>query len=92
MITAVANMETAYTDAAGRAPDATGCAAGDISGRTIAPGVYKWSTGVSVLTADLTLSGSSTHIWIFQMSGNLLLAAGRQVVLSGGARASNVFW
>ena len=63
-----------------------------LSGLTIAPGVYKWSTGVSVLTADVTLSGSSTDVWIFQMSGNLLLAAGRQVVLSGGAQASNVFW
>jgi hypothetical protein len=92
MTTAVANMETAYTDAAGRAPNATGLGAGDISGLSFAPGVYKWSTDVSILTGDVTLSGSSTDIWIFQMSGDLLVAAGRQVVLSGGAQASNVFW
>jgi len=91
MTTAISNMQTAYTDAAGRAPDATGLYAGNLSGRTLAPGVYKWSTGV-LLTSNLTLAGSATDIWIFQISGNLTLSSGAKVLLSGGAQAKNIFW
>ncbi|MFA6472371.1 MAG: ice-binding family protein, partial [Candidatus Latescibacterota bacterium] len=49
MTTAVSNMETAYTDAAGRTlPDATELGAGDITSMTLAPGLYKWGTGVLI--------------------------------------------
>ena len=54
LTTSIANMETAYTDAAGRAPDYTELYAGNLSGRTLLPGVYKWSTGVLV-TSNVTL-------------------------------------
>src|SRR3989344_6599332 len=54
MTTAISNMETAYTDAAGRAPDSTELGAGNIGGLTLAPGVYKWGTGVTIPT-DVTL-------------------------------------
>jgi hypothetical protein len=91
LTTAVSNMQTAYTNAAGRAPNATGLYAGDLSGRTLAPGVYKWSTNV-LLNTTLTLNGTSTDIWIFQISGNLTLGSGAQIVLSGGAKAANIFW
>jgi len=40
---AVSAMETAFTDAAGRAAGVTELGAGDIGGRTLAPGVYKWA-------------------------------------------------
>ena len=56
MTTAVSNMETAFTDAAGRtSPDFTELGAGDISGMTLAPGLYKWGTGV-LITSGVTLS------------------------------------
>ena len=43
MTTAVSDMETAYTDAAGRTlPDYTEIGAGNIGGMTLAPGLYKW--------------------------------------------------
>jgi len=49
MTTAVSDMETAYIDAQGRTlPDATELGAGDISGMTLAPGLYKWGTGVII--------------------------------------------
>jgi hypothetical protein len=92
MTTAISNMEAAYTDAAGRAPNVTELGSGDISGLTLAPGVYKWSTGVSVLTGDVTLAGSPTDVWIFEVAGNLLVASDKHVFLSGGAQARNVFW
>lgn len=91
LTTSVSNMETAYTDAAGRAPDFTELYAGNLSGKTLLPGVYKWSTGV-LITSNVTLSGPSTGVWIFQISGNLTLGSGAKVLLAGGAQAANVFW
>ncbi|MFZ2914811.1 MAG: ice-binding family protein [Rectinemataceae bacterium] len=92
MTTAISNMETAYTDAAGRTlPDSTDLGAGDISGLTIAPGLYKWGTGVSINT-DVTLSGGANDVWIFQISENLVMAGAKSVILSGGALPKNIFW
>jgi hypothetical protein len=91
LTTAISNMETAYTDAAGRAPNFTELYAGDISGQTLAPGVYKWGTGVLIAT-DVTLAGPSSAVWIFQIAGDLTVSSGVQVLLSGGAQAGNIFW
>lgn len=94
MVTAVGDMETAFTDAAGRAiPDGTELYAGNLSGQTFEPGLYKWSTIVQVDPATtVTLSGGANDVWIFQISGDLLLESGASVTLSGGAQAKNVFW
>jgi len=68
LTTAVANMQTAYTNAAGRTnPNFTNLGAGHIGGLTLVPGLYKWTTGVSI-ASDVTLSGSATDVWIFQIS------------------------
>jgi hypothetical protein len=91
MTTAVSDMQAAYTDGAGRAPDATELGAGNIGGMTIAPGVYKWSTGVTIPT-DVTLSGSSNAVWIFEIAQNLDVSTGTHVILSSGAQAKNVYW
>ncbi len=91
--TAVGDMETAYTDAAGRTlPNYTELYAGDVTGQTLTPGLYKWGTGVLVSAAGVTISGSATDVWIFQIAQNLTVANGAIVTLSGGALASNVFW
>ena len=93
MTTAISDMQTAYTDAAGRTlPDSTEMGAGDITGRTITHGLYKWSTGVLVSSGGVTISGNANDIWIFQIAGNLNLANSAIVTLSGGASASNIFW
>lgn len=85
-------METAYTDAATRTgPNTTELGAGNIGGLTIAPGLHKWSTGVTIPT-NVTLSGDANDVWIFQISGNLSINSATSVVLSGGAQAKNVFW
>jgi formylmethanofuran dehydrogenase subunit C len=91
MTTAVSAMEAAYTDAAGRAPDVTELGAGNIGGMTLAPGVYKWSTGVTIPT-DVTLAGNSNDVWIFEIAQNLVISSGKHVTLSGGAQAKNVYW
>ena len=91
MTTAVSDMETAYTDAAGRAADFTELGAGNIGGMTIGAGVYKWGTGVTIPT-DVTLSGGAGDVWIFQIAGTLDISSARMVILSGGAQANNIFW
>jgi hypothetical protein len=89
---AVLDMEAAYTDAAGRTdPDETELGAGDIGGLTLVPGLYKWSSGVTIPT-DVTLSGGANDVWIFQIAGTLDISSGKKVVLSGDAQAKNIFW
>lgn len=92
MTAAISSMETAYTDAAGRAiPTATELGAGDISGLTIVPGLYKWGTGV-VINTNVTLNGGPNDVWIFQISQGLTMADGAGIILAGGAQAKNIFW
>jgi uncharacterized protein (TIGR03437 family) len=91
--TAILDMQTAYTDAAGRTtPDFTELGAGNITGRTLAPGLYKWSTDVLVSGAGVTLSGGPNAVWIFQIAGDVLLSSNAHINLAGGARANNIFW
>jgi hypothetical protein len=91
LTTAIGDMQLAFTDAAGRAPGVTELGAGEIGGRTLAPGVYKWGTGVSI-TSDVTLSGGATGVWIFQIAQDLTVSSAAKVVLAGGALSKNVFW
>jgi len=88
---AIGDMQLAFTDAAGRVPSVTELGAGNIGGMTLAPGVYKWGTGVLVPT-DVTLNGPATAVWIFQIAQDLTMASGAKIVLAGGALPKNVFW
>ena len=89
---AVHAMQHAYTDAAGRTlPDFINLGAGNIGGLTLIPGLYKWGTSVRIPT-DITISGASDDVWIFQIAGNLKLSNAIAVHLSGGAQAKNIFW
>jgi Ice-binding-like len=91
MTKAVGDMETAYTDAASRAPDVMELGAGNIGGMTLPPGVYKWGTGLLIPT-NVTLAGNATDVWIFQISKNLTMASNTKVVLAGGAHPKNIVW
>ncbi|MDP1832938.1 MAG: ice-binding family protein [Geothrix sp.] len=91
LTTAVGDMQTAFTDAAGRAPDVTELGAGNIGGMTLAPKVYKWGTSLLIPT-DVTLNGSATDVWIFQIAQNLTMSSAAKVLLTGGALPKNVFW
>jgi hypothetical protein len=88
---AIADMQLAFTDAAGRAPGVTELGAGNVGGMTLVPGVYKWGTGLLIPT-DVTLSGGATAVWIFQIGQDLTISSGAKIVLAGGAMAKNVFW
>jgi hypothetical protein len=93
---AVLDMQTAYTDAAGR-PNADttriNVGAGDISGLTLTPGVYTFQVGIS-FSADIYFDadGDSDAVFLLQTTGNLIQAANINVILQGGARAENIYW
>ncbi|SDJ84702.1 Protein of unknown function [Cryobacterium psychrotolerans] len=92
LTTAVGDMGIAYTDAAGRVnPDFVNLGAGEIGGRTLVPGLYKWSTDVSI-SNDVKLSGGPDDVFVFQVSGNIDQAPAKNVTLVGGIQAKNVFW
>jgi len=90
--TAVGDLQIADDDLSGRLnPDFLDLDSGDISGKTLTPGLYKWNDGVT-MTSDVTLSGGPNDVWIFQVSGVLYIGSNVKVILSGGAQAKNVFW
>ena len=91
MTMAVADMQSAFADAAAREPGATEVGGGSIGGQVLAPGVYKWNTGVLIPT-DLTLSGTAADVWIFQIALGLTVKSGATIVLAGGAVPENIFW
>ncbi|RJQ41312.1 MAG: DUF3494 domain-containing protein [Dehalococcoidia bacterium] len=82
------DVTIAYNDAAGRIPTAPDEVT--LGGRTLAAGVYHG--GTLSLTGTLTLTGDANAVWIFQAESTLDTADGSQIVLSGDAKAANVYW
>jgi len=92
LTTAIGDMQTAYTDGAGRSnPDYLNLGAGNIGGKTLTPGLYKWTSAL-IVPADITISGNSTDIFIFQIDGTLNMSSGVNITLEGGVQAKNIFW
>ncbi len=90
---AKAALTIAYNDAKGRTL-APVTVAGNLGGQTLAPGLYKSTGSLEISSGDLVLDaqGNANGVFIFQIASTLTTTAGRQVTLSGGAKASNVFW
>jgi len=93
LTTAIGDMETAYTAAAGAAPDSHEFVDGGLTGQTLAPGVYKWTNTVH-FSGQLTLDGEGSEdaVWILQITKNLVVADGAEIILKNGAKAENIFW
>lgn len=91
LTTATGDMATAYNQGTGILPDYNELYAGDLSGKTLYAGSYNWTNNM-LINADLTLSGSDTDIWVFQIAGTLTQAAGVRITLAGGAQPKNIFW
>ena len=92
LTTAVENMGTAYDDAAGRTtPDFVELYSGEIGGKTLSPGLYKWSSTV-LINDDLTFSGDENDVWIMQVAGNVKMNSDVDITLSDGVQVKNIFW
>lgn len=88
------DLTTAYNDAQGRSLNAISLP-GDLGGLTLAPGLYvnSSSSGISgsgVLTLDA--QGNPGATWIFKMGSSFTTGTSSQIVLAGGANASNIIW
>lgn len=92
LTTAIGDMETAFTEAAGRSnPDFTELGAGQLGGLTLVPGLYKWGTDV-LISSDVSFNGGPNDVWILQVAGKVTQANGVRIHLIGGATAANIFW
>ena len=87
------DLTTAYNDAAGRTVGAI-TVAGNLGGLTLTPGLYKSTSSLAISSGDLTLDaqGDPNAVFIFQMASTFTTTVGRQVILSGGAKAANIYW
>ncbi len=87
------DLTTAYNDAAGRTVGAV-TVAGNLGGQTLTPGLYKSTSSLEISSGDLTLDaqGDPNGVFIFQIASTLTTTSGRQVILNGNAKASNVSW
>ena len=88
---AQADLTLAYVDAAGRTTAAI-TVAGNLGGKSLAPGLYTSASSLEISSGDLTLTGGVDDVWIFQMGSTLVTTSGRKVILTGGAQPANVFW
>ncbi|KAJ7164236.1 hypothetical protein C8R46DRAFT_1099037 [Mycena filopes] len=89
---AILDMQTAYTDASNRPlPDFVGLKAGLIGTSVLGPGLYKWTTDVTIATG-ITLLGGPADTWIFQIAGTLVQATNVRITLIGGAQSKNIVW
>jgi hypothetical protein len=89
---AQADLTVAYNDAAGRTGGTQ--LAGNLGGQTLTPGLYASTSSLEVSSGDLTLDaqGDVNAVFLFQMASTFVMTSGRQIILSGGAQAANVFW
>ncbi len=86
-------LTVAYNDLAGRSVNPVSLS-GNLGGRTLGAGLYKSTSGLEISSGDLTLDGNgdANAVFIFQIASTLNVSSGRQVILIGGAKASNIFW
>lgn len=86
IINAYNEAETKVADA-----DKVGLWNGNLGNKILLPGVYEWKSRVTI-PLDVKLEGNATDVWIFKVAGQLSVGTNVHVILSGGAKASNVFW
>jgi hypothetical protein len=90
---AQADLKSAYNDTAGRTTGALNVE-GNLGGLRLTPGLYKSTSSLEISSGDLVLDalGDTNAVFIFQTASKFTTTAGRQVILSGGARSANVYW
>jgi hypothetical protein len=94
LTTAVSDMITKYnTEAAlpNSGPAFINVGSGSITAITLTAGVYMW-TGNLAIPGGITISGSASDTFVFQIAGTLTVGSGVIITLSGGALPQNVIW
>src|ERR1051326_5336421 len=88
------DLTAAYNDAAGRTCTDIVTISGNIGGLTLTPGLYKSTSSLAISSGNLTFDarGNPNAVFIIQIASSFTTTSGRQVILAGGALASNIFW
>ncbi len=88
------DLVAAYNNAAGRTATDMVTVSGNLGGLTLTPGLYKSTSSLSLSSGNLTFDakGNADAVFIIQIASSLTTTSGRKVILSGGAKASNIFW
>lgn len=91
--TGIADLTTAYINTAAQSLCST-TIAGNLGGQTFTPGLYTSTSSIEISSGDVTLDaqGDSSAVFIFQTASTLTTTPGRQVILTNGANAANVYW
>ncbi len=95
---ALLDVGTAYTTLAGRAcPPANDLTGTDLGGKTLAPGVYCFSSGagqLSATTLTFDAQGDPNAVWIIQVGTQLTIMDNATAVVIGGlpSLACRIFW
>ncbi len=96
LLQAKTDLTNAYLAAEAAVSPAPVTVSGDQGGLTLAPGIYKSTSTLSIANGNLTLDaqGNPNAFWIFQIASGFTTVggAGGSVILAGGAQAKNVFW
>lgn len=87
------DMQIAY-NASVAAPCPAANIYAELSGLTLAPGVYCSGSEMKFSAATLTLDGQGdpTAQWIFQITTALTTASSTSFILENGAKAENIYW
>jgi hypothetical protein len=88
------DLTAAYNNAAARTSTDIVTLSGNIGGLTLTPGLYFTTSSLAISSGDLTFDaqGNANAVFIIQIASSLTTTSGRQVILAGGASASNIFW
>lgn len=96
LLQAKTDLTNAYLAAEGAVSPAPATVSGDQGGKTLAPGIYKSTSTLSIANGNLTLDaqGDANAVWIFQIASGFTTVggAGGSVILTGGAQAKNIYW
>ncbi len=96
LLQAKTDLTNAYLAAEGAVSPAPVTVSGDQGGKTLAPGIYKTTSTLSIANGNLTLDaqGDVNAVWIFQIASGFTTVggAGGSVILAGGAQAKNIYW
>ena len=96
LLQAKTDLTNAYLMAEAAVSPAPVTVSGDQGGKTLAPGIYKSTSTLSIGNGNLTLDGQGdvNAVWIFQIASGFTTVggAGGSVILTGGAQAKNIFW
>lgn len=88
------DLTAAYNNALNRTSGDMVTLSGNIGGLILTPGLYKSTSSLAISSGDLTFDakGNANAVFIIQIASALTVTSGRQVILTGGALASNIFW